>query len=186
MLTWAFREHVNVESIKLHQNQLAPASDVMIAGSDDGEVFASDAAPVPSEEQGTCSDLVEDITEDRPLYAQLIAACGEVVHEGKIVWCDRPKQVAPQILAVHLAKQDENNFVIHIRTRAGGSTTNLCVSAEIDDGTELVSSIADVGKWDAARDSIIQLDSGDASPARIRCDIRNSHNKIPLRSIFER
>ena len=243
VLTWAFRELVHVESIKLHQNPLAPASDVMIAVSDDGEnfnkiwagqlddvssepsawadavaagegsalcriivldtpvpakflqltilnghqkdiagldaveVFASDAAPVPSGEQVTCSDLVEDITEDRPLYAQLVAECGEVVHEGNIVWCDIPKQDAPQILAVHLAEQDENNFVLHIRTRAGGSTANLSVSAESDDGTELVSSIFDVGKWDAARDSIIQLDSGDASPARIRCDIRNSHDK---------
>lgn len=243
VLAWALRERVPVESIKLHQNPLAPASDVNIAVSDDGEnfkqiwagqlddvspdpsawadavvagegsglcriivldtpapakflrltilnghqkdiagldaveAFASDAAPVPSGEQVTCSELVEGLSGNRPLYAQLVAECGEAAHEGNVVRCDLPNLDSPQILAVRLAEQDENNIVLHVRTRAGGSTANLNVSVESDDGTKLDSSVVDVGKWHAARDSIIRLESGDASPARIKCDIRNSHDR---------
>lgn len=145
-------------------------------GLDTFEVFGEGLLPMPNGTSVSLSDLATGLQPNTPVYAKLVAECASNTFEGDVVCVNMPALNAPQILQVQILSSDETICRLAVRTRAAGTFATLRVSVINTDGATVLEKVIEVGKWDAARDTIVTLTLPDKSnqQRQIVCHLENA------------
>jgi hypothetical protein len=128
-----------------------------LAGLDAFEVFGQGLPFIPSADDHTFSEDIENLEPGTPIYAQLVAENDDGVIEGDIVEVRRPLTAVPSILSVKSFARQGDTARIVLRTIAMGAPAILNISLTSDDGREIKVPPVSIGKWAAARDSMVSV-----------------------------
>ncbi len=145
-------------------------------GLDTFEVFGEGLLPMPNGTSVSLSDLATGLQPNTPIYAKLVAECANNTFEGDVVCVNMPALNAPQILQIQILSSDKTICRLAVRTRAAGTFATLSVSVIEADGTIVFEKVVEVGKWDAARDTVVTLTLPDKfnQQRQIICHLKNA------------
>lgn len=145
-------------------------------GLDAFEVFGEGLLPMPNGTSVSLSDLATGLQPNTPIYAKLVAECANNTFEGDVVCVNMPALNAPQILQIQILSSDKTICRLVVQTRAAGTFATLSVSVIEADGTIVFEKVVEVGKWDAARDTVVTLTLPDKfnQQRQIICHLKNA------------